>query len=221
MFAKIFRQIFESSIAEHPSVRFTFMDLLVLADPNGVVDMTHESIARITNRPLDEIRATIAALEGPDPRSRTPDEDGARLRRLDDHRDWGWIIVNYDRFREIASEEQRRERTRDRVNRLRARRKEACNAPVTHSNAGNAMQMQKQTHKQKKGGEEIPPEYNIDFGRTLSDSERITLEQERKRLVARREILRKDDFKTELERHELRGINERISKIDAVTHIKL
>lgn len=221
MFAKIFRQIFESSIAEHPSVRFTFMDLLVLADPNGVVDMTHESISRITNRPLDEIRSTIAALEGPDPRSRTPDEDGARLRRLDDHRDWGWIIVNYDRFREIASEEQRRERTRERVNRLRARRKEACNAPVTHGNAGNAMQRQKQRHKQKKGGEEIPPEYNIDFSRTLSDSERITLEQERKRLVARREILRKDDFKTELERHELRGINDRISKIDAATHIKL
>jgi hypothetical protein len=137
MFAKIFSQIFDSSIVENPELRFTLMDLLVLADMDGVVDMTHEAIARRTNRPIDVIRKTISELEGPDPRSRTPDHDGRRLQRLDDHRDWGWIIVNYAKFRETASESERREKTRIRVARFKEKLKERHkgNAPVTHGNA--------------------------------------------------------------------------------------
>ena len=109
MFAKVFSQIYDSSIVENPEVRFTFMDLLVLADQTGVVDMTPEAIARRTNRPIGIIRETISVLESPDPRSRTPDRQGARLRRIDAHRDWGWVIVNYEKFREIASEQERRQ----------------------------------------------------------------------------------------------------------------
>ena len=135
MFAKIFSQIYDSSIVEKPETRFTFMDFLVLADRNGVVDMTHEAIARRTNRPIELIRETIAELESPDLRSRTPEFSGARIKRLDDHRDWGWFIVNYQLFREIASEEQRREKTLARVHKLRGKKKlENCNAPVTHVN---------------------------------------------------------------------------------------
>jgi hypothetical protein len=113
------------------------MDLLVLADPDGVVDMTHEAIARRTNRPLEIIRATIAELEAPDPQSRTPDEDGARLKRLDTHRNWGWCIINFDRFHKLASEEARRAKTRERVTKYRdkVRGKPQSNAPVTPSNA--------------------------------------------------------------------------------------
>ena len=119
MYAKIFLQIFDGSLVQKPEVRFTFMDLLVLADSDGVVDMTHEAIARRTNRPLEVIRETIAELEAPDPFSRTPDEGGARLKRLVTHRNWGWLIVNYERFRRIATDEQRREKTRERVNKFR------------------------------------------------------------------------------------------------------
>ncbi len=135
MFAKIFNQIYDSSIVESPETRFTFMDLLILADRNGVVDMTHEAISRRTNRPIKMIRKTIEELEGPDPRSRTPDMKGARLFRLDDHRDWGWGIVNYDYFRNLASEEQRREKTRLRVRKHRGKPSVTPrNASVTQAN---------------------------------------------------------------------------------------
>jgi hypothetical protein len=133
VFAKIFNQIYDSSIVESPETRFTFMDFLVLADPNGIVDMTQEAIARRTNRPVEVIRKTILELEGPDPRSRTPLENGARIYRLDDHRDWGWAIVNYDYFRRIASEEQRREKTKLRTQKWRKRRESS--PPVTHRDA--------------------------------------------------------------------------------------
>ena len=137
MYAKIFQQIYDSSIVEKPEVRFTFMDLQVLADRDGVVDMTYEAIARRTNRPIEVIRATIAELEAPDPQSRTPDADGVRLIRIDTHRDWGWCIINFDRFHKLANESERRASTRDRVNRFRekTRGNPQCNAPVTPCNA--------------------------------------------------------------------------------------
>lgn len=150
MFAKVFSQIFDSSIREDPAVRFTFMDFLILADVNGVVDMTQEAISARTNRPIEVIRETILQLQGPDPRSRTPDNEGRRIVLLDEHRDWGWLIVNYDRFRKTASAEQQREKTLARVRKYRnSSTLQSCNAPVTHGNACNAMQKQKQKQKEK------------------------------------------------------------------------
>jgi hypothetical protein len=83
--------------------------------------MTHEAIARRTNRPIKLIRETIAALEDKDPASRTPTDDGRRIQRLDDHRYWGWLIINYDKFRDLASDIQRREKTAARVRKFRAK----------------------------------------------------------------------------------------------------
>lgn len=152
MFAKVFTQIFDSSIVERPEVRFTFTDLLTLCDCDGVVDMTHEAIARRTNRPIEVIRETIAELEGPDPRSRTKDFDGARIKRLDDHRDWGWLIINYSKFRQIASEQQRREKTLARVHKHRQTKPLPS---VTVCNARNAKQKQREKQKNKEK-EETP-----------------------------------------------------------------
>lgn len=119
MFAKVFEQIYDSSIAENYLTRLVFEDMLTLADINGVVDKTHEAISRRTNVPVDVVKKGIVELEKPDGRSRRPDEDGRRIVRLDDHRDWGWLIVNYEYYRKIASEDQRREKTRSRVQKFR------------------------------------------------------------------------------------------------------
>ncbi len=139
------------------------MDMLVLADRDGVVDMTHEALARYTNVPADVVREAIIALESPDPESRNPDHQGARIVRLDSHRTWGWMIVNYERYRIIGCEEQRREKTRNRVHKLRKNPNDLplvtqcnadvtpCNAPVTLGNACNA----KYKHKHKE--EDIVP----------------------------------------------------------------
>lgn len=121
MFGKIFTQIFDSSLANNPQARWVFMDLLVLADQNGVVDMTQEAIARRTNVPLDIVRTAITELENPDPRSRSSDFNGVRIKRLDDHRDWGWMIVNYPKYRAIANAEAARQVTRERVAAIRAK----------------------------------------------------------------------------------------------------
>lgn len=105
MFAKVFTQIFDSSIAEDYRVRLVFEDFLKLASNDGVVDMTRESIARRTNVPLDIVTHGISELEKPDSTSRTPDHDGRRIVRLDDHRDWGWKIVNFEKYRTSSTKE--------------------------------------------------------------------------------------------------------------------
>ena len=113
MFAKIFEQIFDSSIANDHVVRQQFMDLMVLADRNGVVDMTPEAISRRTNVPLETVVYALSELEKTDPSSRSKEEDGRRIVRLDSHRDWGWQIVNYEHYRRIQDEEARRAYFRD------------------------------------------------------------------------------------------------------------
>ena len=108
MFAKVFFQIFESSISDDYLARLVFMDLLVLSDEEGVVDKTTKAIARITNVPLEIIERAIEKLAAPDPDSRSPEEEGRRLVLIDTNRNWGWRIVNYNKYRQIRDEEARR-----------------------------------------------------------------------------------------------------------------
>ena len=108
MFAKVFGQIFDSSIAEDYNCRRMFMDLLVLADSTGAVDMTLEAISRRTNVPIEEVEKYINELCQPDSKSRSKLHEGKRLVPLDDRRDWGWMIVNYQHYRQIKDEEARR-----------------------------------------------------------------------------------------------------------------
>lgn len=127
MYAKVFAQIFDSSIADDYELRHFFMDLLVLADADGMVDMTPTAIAGRTRIPIEKVSAFLTRLENPDSESRTPDGDGRRIVRLDDHRTWGWIILNYDTFRKIASEEQRKSSAKARQQRRRAKIREKTN----------------------------------------------------------------------------------------------
>lgn len=154
MYAKVFAQILDSSIADDYELRHFFTDLLILADLNGVVDMTPTAIAARTRIPHDKVVGFIARLAAPDLESRTPEHEGRRIILLDKHRSWGWLIVNYAKFRQIASEEQRREKTAARMRKLRAKdgateEKATCDAPVTHSDACDAMQKQRHTQIQK------------------------------------------------------------------------
>lgn len=117
-------------------VRHVFMDLLVLADRDGVVDMTTDAISRRTNVPEEAIIRAIAELSKPDRKSRSHQEDGRRLILLDSHRDWGWQIVNYEHYRNIKDEEARRTYFRDKQREHRAKGK-ILSISVKDSQAGS------------------------------------------------------------------------------------
>ena len=87
----------------------TFQQMIILADQDGTVDFTPEALSATTSIPLDILKEGLTLLEAPDQSSRTPDEEGRRIVRIDPERPWGWHIVNYQKYRSIRTAEDRRE----------------------------------------------------------------------------------------------------------------
>jgi hypothetical protein len=109
VYVKMFRSIFDGSLYGKFEQTVVFMAMLVLAEREGIIDMTPEAIAAKCGFPLEIVRQGIQELEQPDARSRTPDEEGRRIVRLEENRDWGWRITNYEKYEKIRSAEERRE----------------------------------------------------------------------------------------------------------------
>jgi hypothetical protein len=151
MYGKLFRQMFHGTLATVGPWQaiVTFQQFIILADQDGTVDMTPESISRETTIPLEVIKAGIEALERADPDSRTPDEEGRRIIRLNEHRSWGWRITNYLHYRQLHREEDRREYHRKYWHDKRSPKLKALNS-AQQPQPNQPKHMQKQKHMQKK-----------------------------------------------------------------------
>ena len=109
MYGKLFASMFRGSLYGKWQAIITFQQMIILADKDGTVDFTLEALTATTSIPVEILREGIALLEAPDPTSRTPDEDGRRIVLVDPSRPWGWRIVNYQKYREIRTSEERRD----------------------------------------------------------------------------------------------------------------
>ncbi len=76
--------------------------VLSMCDRNGLVDVTPAYISGVTGLSIEEVVACMKRFCQPDPYSRSPAEAGARLALIDQHRDWGWKVVNHAMYREKA-----------------------------------------------------------------------------------------------------------------------
>lgn len=121
MYGKIFDSMYDGTIAEDWRALITFQQMIVLCDADGTIDMTPGSIARRTGIPIEHIKAGIDILENPDPYSRTPDQEGRRIVRLDEHRAWGWYLVNHAYYKGLQDSDEVRRQNRDRKRRQRER----------------------------------------------------------------------------------------------------
>lgn len=123
MYGKIFEQIYDGTLRNDHLTRLVFMDMIVLADKDGIVDMTQDALSARTNVPLEIILDAIKKLEQPDSRSRSKKDDGARIKLIDDHRDWGWEIVNYEYYLKKGSYEHKKKQDRERIAKKRKENK--------------------------------------------------------------------------------------------------
>jgi len=121
VYAKLFSSIYQGTLRGRSDSLLVFTNLLAHADQFGHVDIHPRAIAEEVGLRLDAVQAALDELEAPDSESRSPDEDGRRIVRLDGHRAWGWRIVNYTKYRSIRNEEDRREQNRRAQARWRAR----------------------------------------------------------------------------------------------------
>ena len=127
MYGKLFESMYDGTLVEDWRALITFQQMIVLCDPDGIVDITPAALSRRTGIPIEHIEKGIGILEGEDPYSRTPDSDGRRIVRLDDHRQWGWYIVNHKKYRDLVSHNDKRAKARERKRRQREREQQKPN----------------------------------------------------------------------------------------------
>ena len=232
MFAKVFVQMFDSSLADDPYVRHFFVDLLVLADKDGIVDMTHSALAARTRLPKGDVIRWIEALERPDPDSRTPDHEGRRLIKLDNHRTWGWKIVNFTKYRESATREMLRMVEADRKREWR-RRNGKTRPPLPHTPSLNTEEEGEADRSldspghvpdtSRTGKAQTPPSSacaSEGNNGSLTTAERISLEKEADRIRRWLKSHAQDSYTT-AERAARTCKLDRLSKIEDATRIKL
>jgi len=123
MYGKIFELMYDGSLYGQWEALVTFQQMIVLADQEGFVDITPPALAARTSIPLEIIQNGIKILESDDPYSRTADENGKRIIRMNPDRPWGWKIVNYIKYRNMASQEERREYMREYMKQYRKQEK--------------------------------------------------------------------------------------------------
>jgi hypothetical protein len=85
-------------------LQLVFIYLFSHADSEGFVEMIPEAIADDCGLSTDRVAEALRQLCEPDPRSRSPEQDGARLEPIDE-RGWGWQIVNYKYYRSLQDQE--------------------------------------------------------------------------------------------------------------------
>ena len=113
MYGKIFDSIYDGSLYGQWEGIVTLQQMIVLCDQEGFVDMTTQALSARTSIPLDIITKGVAILMEPDRYSRTEGAEGRRIELIDQRRPWGWKIVNYGKYREMRTANDRREYMRE------------------------------------------------------------------------------------------------------------
>ncbi len=103
---------------EDVETRYVWFCLLALADRDGFVDMTTSSIARRINIEEDKVIKAIDKFTQPDLSSRTKGDEGRRLEKI--RESFGWRIINYTHYRDLKTDEMRREYMKDYMRKQRS-----------------------------------------------------------------------------------------------------
>ena len=108
MYAKLFTSIYQGTLRGNSHGLLVFTNLLAHADKTGIADVHPRAIAEEVGLSVEQVRVALDVLESPDEESRSPEQEGRRIVRTDGHRAWGWLIVNYVKYRAIRGEEDQR-----------------------------------------------------------------------------------------------------------------
>lgn len=112
MYVKLFASLYQGTLRGCSDEILVFTNLLAHCDSAGIVDKHWRAICEETGLSRERVELAITNLEAPDPESRSPEKDGRRIVKLDEHRAWGWEVVNYAKYRDIKDAESRREQNR-------------------------------------------------------------------------------------------------------------
>jgi len=126
-YTKLFSSILQSTVWHmKDSYRLLWISMLALADQDGIVEAAVPGLAHTARISLEDCEAGLATFMEPDPYSRTPDNEGRRIEKING----GWRLLNFELYRDRKSQEETRRKAAERQQRRRDRM-----AQVTPSNA--------------------------------------------------------------------------------------
>lgn len=125
-YAKLHQSLVTSSLwSESDAVRIMFITLLALADKNGEVQGSLPGLVRVANLDAKEGIDAIAKLLAPDEFStdlqRAPEHEGRRIEQIPG----GFRVLNYEYYRGLRDEDDRRRQNREAQRRYRSKQKSA------------------------------------------------------------------------------------------------
>jgi hypothetical protein len=135
-YTKLFSSIVTSTIwVESDRTRIVWITMLAMADRNGEIQASIPGLARLAGVPIPDCEEALAKFIAPDPYSRTPDDEGRRIEKIEG----GWALLNHAKYREMASRDDSKAANTERQRRHREKEKRnaavtPCNAAVTPSN---------------------------------------------------------------------------------------
>lgn len=135
-YTKLFASIVTSTIwSEDDKTRIVWITMLAIADKNGEIQASIPGLGRIAGVSTEDTEKAINKFLSPDPYSRTPDDEGRRIEKIEG----GWALLNHAKYRLMASKEDQKSAVAKRVARHRDQKKRnghvtLCNSNVTLGN---------------------------------------------------------------------------------------
>lgn len=120
-YTKLFGSLITSTIwREDDKTRILWVTMLALKDRRQIVEGSVPGLADMARMSVDDCRKALAKLSEPDPDSRTVENEGRRIRAVDE----GWLILNGEKYREKMGLDERREYQRKYQRQYRAKHKQ-------------------------------------------------------------------------------------------------
>lgn len=105
-YTKLFSEILSSTVWREPKdVKILWITMLAMADRNGMVMASIPGLADMARLTITETEAALVVLADVDKYSRSKNDEGRRIRKVDG----GWFIINHPKFRARMSADERRE----------------------------------------------------------------------------------------------------------------
>lgn len=180
-YTKLFKSLITSTIwQEDNATRVLWITLLAMSDADGMVEGSIPGLAHLAGITIEECEMSLKKLSAPDKYSRTPDNEGRRIKSIDG----GWMILNRAKYRDKDSprteymREYMRERRKQPVNTCKPNSK-PCKLTVNTErdiDIERDIVKEKERVKTKKKNPPTPPEFpkNLDtpeFRQAWSDWE--------------------------------------------------
>jgi len=127
-FTKLFSSIVTSSLwSEDDKTRILWITILAITDKDGFCGASLPGLAAMARLSIKDTEESVAKLEAPDQHSRSSNDEGRRLHKVEG----GWLVINFAFYRDKERADKRREYM---ANLMREKRANDANNMLTGAN---------------------------------------------------------------------------------------